>query len=91
MAANIAPAPAVQEPIGTKGWLSRLEQGLATRSWQQARLQVNVKLVQQEDELYVFVQSAARINQEHAMRRKRLKWLWTRLKTLQARRPTCER
>ena len=71
--------------------MSKLEQELAGRPWQQARSDVQVKLLPQQGELYVFVQSEARIDKERAMRRKKLKWLWTRLKALQRQKPSYER
>jgi hypothetical protein len=49
-----------------------------------------VKLLPQDAELYVWVQSAARVAKERAMRRRRLKRLWARLQTLQRQRPTYE-
>ena len=77
--------------VGTpKGRLSRLEQALATRSWQQARPEVKVKLLPQEDELYVFVESARRLGKERSMRRRKFKWLWRRLKDLQRQSPSYE-
>lgn len=77
--------------VGTpKGRLSALEAALLTRPWQQARTEVQVKLLPQDDELYVFVQSAARISKERAIRRKKLKWLWRRLHELQRQRPSYE-
>ena len=45
---------------------------------------VDVKLLAQEQELYVFARSRDRVHKERAMRRHRLKWLWTRLKQLSA-------
>ena len=45
----------------------------------QARPGVQVKLLPQEGELYVFAQSADRVAKERAMRRRQLKWLWARL------------
>ena len=51
---------------------------------------VDVKLLAQEQELYVFAQSHARIAKERAMRRRQLKWLWARLKQLQAMKLTRE-
>jgi hypothetical protein len=39
----------------------------------------------------VFVESAARIGKERSMRRRKLKWLWKRLKELQRQRPTYKR
>jgi transposase len=77
--------------VGTpKGRLSALEQQLAARAWRAARPDVRVKLLPQEQELYVFVESQSRISKERAMRRRKLKWLWARLKDLQRQRPTYE-
>ncbi len=45
---------------------------------------VDVKLLAQEEELYVLARSSARIAKERAMRRRKLKWLWARLKELSA-------
>jgi transposase len=45
---------------------------------------VEVKLLPQEQELYVLAQSRARIHKERAMRRRKLKWLWARLKDISA-------
>jgi transposase len=77
--------------VGTpKGRLSQLEEALLKRTWDQARPSVRVKLLPQEGELYVWVQSQARVHKERAMRRRQLKRLWARLKALQKRRPTYE-
>lgn len=77
--------------VGTpKGRLSRLEGELATRSWEQARPEVKVKLLPQDDELYVLVESDKRLGKERSMRRKKLKWLWRRLKDLQRQSPSYE-
>jgi transposase len=43
---------------------------------------VQVKLLKQDDELYVFAESADRVAKERAMRRRQLKKLWARLKRL---------
>jgi hypothetical protein len=43
---------------------------------------VQVKLLPQDGELYVFAQSADRVAKERAIRRRQLKWLWARLKQL---------
>jgi transposase len=78
--------------VGTpKGRLSKLEKELATRPWKRVRDEVQVKLLPQDDDLYVFVESEARIGKERSMRRRKLKWLWKRLKELQRQRPTYER
>jgi transposase len=74
--------------VGTpKGRLTRLEQQLSQCPWQQARPEVQVKLLTQPGELYIFIRSAARIDKERAIRRKKLKRLWRRLKELQRQRP----
>ncbi len=78
--------------VGTpKGRLTELEQQLAVLPWKQARESVQVKLLPQQGDLYVFVQSQARIGKERSMRRRKLKWLWKRLKELQRQRPTYKR
>jgi transposase len=84
--------PPVHYVVGTpKGRLTQLEAALTQRPWQSARESVQVKLLPQAGELYVLVQSAARVNKARAMRRRKLKKLWQRLKTLQAQRPSYER
>jgi hypothetical protein len=75
--------PPVSYLVGTpKGRLTRLEKHLVDKPWRKAREGVEVKLLKQDDDLYVFAQSADRINKERAMRRRQLKWLWARLKKL---------
>ena len=75
--------PPVSYLVGTpKGRLTRLEKQLVDKPWRKAREGVEVKLLPQDDELYVFAQSADRISKERAMRRRQLKWLWARLKKL---------
>jgi hypothetical protein len=77
--------PPVSYVVGTpKGRLNRLEQQLLARPWHEARPGVQVKLLPQDGELYVFAQSADRVAKERAMRRRQLKWLWARLKQLSA-------
>jgi hypothetical protein len=84
-------ARGAQYLVGTpKGRLNRLEQALAGRPWQQVRPAVQVKLLPQGEELYVYVQSATRIDKERAMRRKRLKRYLARLAALKAQRPGYE-
>jgi transposase len=69
--------------VGTpKGRLSKLERDLLGKPWQEARPGVQVKLLSQDGELYVFAESADRVAKERAMRRRQLKWLWGRLKEL---------
>jgi transposase len=77
--------------VGTpKGRLTQLEKALATVPWQEARAAVEVKLLPQDPELYVLVQSQARVTKERAMRRRRLKRLWKRLNEWQQQRPSYE-
>ncbi|MCX6354197.1 MAG: IS1634 family transposase [Candidatus Aureabacteria bacterium] len=77
----------VQYVVGTpKGRLSKLERKLLDRPWAEARPSVQVKFLSHEGELYVWVQSRSRICKEQAMRRRRLKRLWARLKELQEQR-----
>lgn len=83
--------PPVSYVVGTpKGRLNRLERQLFARPWHAARAGVQVKLLPQDGELYVFAQSADRVAKERAMRRRQLKWLWARLKQLSAMRLTRE-
>jgi hypothetical protein len=77
--------PPVSYLVGTpKGRLSKLEKHLVTLPWQAVREGVDVKLLPQHQELYVLAQSHARIDKERAMRRRKLKWLWARLKEIAA-------
>ena len=75
--------PPVKYLVGTpKGRLNRLEKPLLDKPWHQARSGVEVKLLAQDDELYVLAQSEDRVHKERSMRRRQLKWLWARLKQL---------
>ncbi len=75
--------PPVHYLVGTpKGRLSKLEKDLLLKPWQDARPGVQVKLLPQDGELYVFAQSADRVAKERAMRNRQLKRLWARLKQL---------
>jgi transposase len=87
--------PPVSYLVGTpKGRLSKLEKALLKLPWQKVREGVDVKLLRPSDddaqdasrspqqEMYVLAQSHARINKERAMRRRKLKWLWARLKQI---------
>jgi hypothetical protein len=70
--------------------LNRLEKQLIEKPWRKAREGVDVKLLAQDEELYVFAQSADRVMKERAMRRRQLKWLWARLRKLAAMKTTRE-
>ena len=75
--------PPVYYLVGTpKGRLSKLEKDLLLKTWRDARPGVQVKLLPQDGELYVFAQSADRVAKERAMRNRQLKRLWARLKQL---------
>src|SRR3954469_16386728 len=82
--------PPVQYLVGTpKGRLTRLEKHLTDKPWQEVREGIQVKLLAEDNELYIFelyifAQSADRITKERAMRRRHLKWLWKRLGQLAA-------
>src|SRR6516162_5786786 len=77
--------PPISYLVGTpKGRLTKLEKALLERPWQAVREGIDVKLLPQGEELYVFAQSRSRIDKERAMRRRQLKWLWARLKNIAA-------
>jgi hypothetical protein len=77
--------PPVFYLVGTpKGRLTRLQKHLVDKPWEEARPGVQVKLLPQDGELYVFAQSLDRIGKERAMRRRQLKRLWARLKQISA-------
>ena len=75
--------PPVHYLVGTpKGRLTRLEKHLVDKPWQEARQGVQVKLLPEGDELYVFAESADRVIKERAIRRRQMKRLWARLHQL---------
>jgi hypothetical protein len=83
--------PPVQYVVGTpKGRLTRLERDLLAKPWQEVRLGVQVKLLPQDSELYLFAESRDRVAKERAMRRRQLKWLWKRLAHIAAMKLTRE-
>jgi hypothetical protein len=64
--------------VGTpKGRLSKLEKAFLTKPWAQVRERVDVKLLEQESEVYILARSHGRshgrMHKERAMRRRRLK------------------
>jgi hypothetical protein len=72
--------PPIHYLVGTpKGRLSKLEAQLTSLPWEQVREGIEVKLLPQEGELYVFAQSRDRIHKERSMRRRALRKLLTRL------------
>jgi transposase len=72
--------PPVHYLVGTpKGRLTRLEKALLDKPWAQARPDVQVKLLEQGGELYVFAHSVDRVAKERAMRRRQMRKLMARL------------
>ena len=70
--------------VGTpKGRLTKMEKALIALPWHAAREGVDVKLLPQDDELYVLAQSRMRIHKERGIRRRKLRALVKRLKELQ--------
>lgn len=81
-----AAEPAISYLVGTpKGRLTKLEKELAAKDWDQVKGDVSVKLLPKDNELYVLARSLPRRAKERAMRRKKLKAYWTRLKELRNR------
>jgi transposase len=75
--------PPVSYLVGTpKGRLSRYEKALTDRPWHKVREGVEVKLLAEDNEVYVLAQSRDRIQKERSMRRRQMKRLWKRLHEL---------
>ena len=75
--------PPIQYLVGTpKGRLTKLEKQLLRLPWQEVRNGIEVKLLSQDAELYVLAKSRDRVLKERAIRRRKLKWLWARLKEI---------
>jgi transposase len=75
-----AAEPKVFYLVGTpKAQLNKFEAQLLERQWEQVREGIEVKVLVQQEELYVLAKSRERISKERAMRRRQLKWLWKRL------------
>ena len=75
--------PPVFYLVGTpKGRLSRYEKALTDQPWHKVRDGVDVKLLPQDNEVYVLAQSRDRIYKERSMRQRQLKRLWKRLHQL---------
>lgn len=78
--------PPIQYLVGTpKGRLTKLEKELLEQPWQAARPAVRVKLLPQDGELYVFIESQARLQKERGIRLRKLRELIRRLQALQTR------
>jgi len=70
--------------VGTpRGKLNLLEKGFLDKPWHQVRSEVQVKLLEQNGELYILAKSDGRVCKERSMRQRRLKKFWNRLKELQ--------
>ena len=70
--------------VGTpKGRLAKLEQSFLAQPWARVREGVDVKRLSVDEDTYVLAQSAARIDKERAMRRRRLRRYVQRLHALQ--------
>ena len=80
--------PPVHYLVGTpRGQLSKREKDFLDKPWSVVREEVTVKLLAEEQETYVLALSAGRREKERAMRRRRLKRLWRRLKEIRAQAP----
>src|ERR1700720_497461 len=83
LAETPASDPPVQYLVGTpRGRLPRLRRSLLAKPWQEARAGVQVKLLAEDSELYVYAESVDRVSKERAMRKRQMKWLWKRLREL---------
>jgi hypothetical protein len=77
--------PPVHYLVGTpKGRLSHLETSFLDRPWKRVREHLDVKLLKEDDEIYVLARSGDRRQKERAIRQRKLKRLWRRLKELAA-------
>ena len=75
--------PPVHYLVGSpRGRLTQLEASFLAKPWTQVREQVQVKLAEQDGEVYVLARSEGRRAKERSMRRKRLKRLVARLKEI---------
>jgi hypothetical protein len=70
--------------VGTpRGRLGKLEKQFLERPWGQVKESVEVKLLPREGELYILARSVGRRQKERAIRQRRLRRLWARLRELQ--------
>ena len=76
--------PKVFYIVGTpRGRLTRYEKAFLDLPWKKARESVQIKLLQEDSELYVLAKSTGRQAKERSMRNRKLKILWTTLKKMQ--------
>ena len=84
--------PPITYVVGTpKGRLSELEKSLSERPWQRARSSVEVKVLPEAGETYVFIQSRDRVAKERSMRRRRLRALLDELEAIKNRKRPLKR
>jgi len=80
--------PPVLYPVGApKRRLAQFEQKLAALPWAQAREGVEVRLLTESGEVYIYAQSRDRVLKERAMRRRQMRWLRERLQELTRMKP----
>ena len=80
--------PRVSYLVGTpKGRLTKLEKSFLSKDWSEVRSEVRVKLVCQDDEIYILAKSDGRTLKESSMRSRKFRKLWSRLKELQKQLP----
>ncbi len=76
--------PPIAYLVGTpRGRLSQLEKAFLELPWEKAQEAVDVKLLEQQGELYILARSRGRRLKERSIRGRRLKQLWKRLHQLQ--------
>lgn len=75
--------------VGTpRGKLTSLEKTFLDKPWEEARNGVSVKMIENEGEIYILAKSKGRFKKEKAIRVRRLRKLWQRLKELQRQCPS---
>lgn len=70
--------------VGTpRGKLTGLEKEFLSHPWEKVSENVRVKLMTRDGETYILAKSFGRVQKERAMRQRKLKKLWARLRELQ--------
>lgn len=78
--------------VGTpRGKLTSLEKAFLDKPWEIAKNDVLVKMIEEDGEVYILAKSRGRFHKEKAMRVRKLRRLWQRLKELREQRPTRDR
>lgn len=84
--AKMRSTDSVEYIVGTpRGKLTKLEKQFLERQWHEVRDSVKVKILEKDEELFVLAKSTQRSLKEQAIRRRKLKKLWQRLKELSTR------